>query len=656
MASYSSSGNKDDAQTIKYSGDGWIVDGGKGDDIISGSGNNIVFLYTEGDGNDSISGFNETSTLRISNGSSNVSSVTSGSDVVVSVGNDKITLVGAAALSTINIVTNDNSVVAVNMPGGSAAPQFYETLQDAVNAVDTNNDYRNRQITLLKDATGTLDLSGIANNKVSIDIKLEGNTFTATNTIKLSNSNKINVSINGGTITSTGSVSTLIESNGNFVKLDNVTIDATKLTAGGYIANVTGGQLQIGGHNTTVNSNNGVIRNAGGQLNIQGSCTVNADILLSGSSFTNQYSLILNDKEINGNLLLDSAALNAGALEKVYMDKRASFAENADVTADNISKLIANQVGGSDTYTVALPDDPPAGKAASLIVNGEITYYDSLADAMTAAAQSTTNGTLTLLKDFTGELDFSNFVHNGTGISTSYQSSDSTGGGGQGGNPGNTIGKFEGCSVTYGSGRFIFDLNGHTLAATNTVNVGSDAWVIIKNGNVTTSGAIDKIFEVNGGELDLQSVNVDATKLAANGYIATNSGGVLTFENNTTVDSNYATIKSTDGQLRIGNSSDTTIKANILLGSDEPNSQVIPFNFGGGKIDGDLLLDASALNANILSETIDWGGGTVNKICLSEEAVFTKYPALTEERQPRRQRQRRRNVHCQSCGRRRHRR
>ena len=83
------------------------INGGTGDDYIFNNAANALFQYFSGDGNDKISGFNETSTLSIGGG--NYSSTKSGSDIIFTVGTGKITLEGAASLSKINIVGNSTS-------------------------------------------------------------------------------------------------------------------------------------------------------------------------------------------------------------------------------------------------------------------------------------------------------------------------------------------------------------------------------------------------------------------------------------------------------------------------------------------------------------------------------------------------------------------
>ena len=80
------------------------IEAGGGDDTIYGGEEKaMLYDYKAGDGNDLIYNFNETSTLQIGDGNGSYSSTKSGSDIVVTVGDGKITLVGATNLSTVNI-------------------------------------------------------------------------------------------------------------------------------------------------------------------------------------------------------------------------------------------------------------------------------------------------------------------------------------------------------------------------------------------------------------------------------------------------------------------------------------------------------------------------------------------------------------------------
>ena len=97
--------------------DSVTISGGKGNDEIfnncyrqsDGSiyyytddrGSNVTFKYAEGDGNDIIYGFKADSTLSIGGGS--YSTKKSGDNIIVTVGDGKISLIGAASLSKVNI-------------------------------------------------------------------------------------------------------------------------------------------------------------------------------------------------------------------------------------------------------------------------------------------------------------------------------------------------------------------------------------------------------------------------------------------------------------------------------------------------------------------------------------------------------------------------
>lgn len=97
------------------------VNGGKGNDLISLAGNDNkssmnAIQYTVGDGNDIIYGFNESDTLTITGGS--YSSTKSGNDVIVTVGENNITLIGAASLAGINI-NNDTDFPKIIVTDGA---------------------------------------------------------------------------------------------------------------------------------------------------------------------------------------------------------------------------------------------------------------------------------------------------------------------------------------------------------------------------------------------------------------------------------------------------------------------------------------------------------------------------------------------------------
>ena len=91
--------------------DSVTIAGGADNDFINNSGDNVMFNYTAGDGNDRIEGFNETSTLQIGGGSGTYSTQQSGNDLIVTVGKGKITLADRANLDNLNIKGNKGLIV-----------------------------------------------------------------------------------------------------------------------------------------------------------------------------------------------------------------------------------------------------------------------------------------------------------------------------------------------------------------------------------------------------------------------------------------------------------------------------------------------------------------------------------------------------------------
>ena len=107
----------DGNDSVKNYGSSVTITGGKGNDSIynncsrqyygsiyystNDNGKNVLFKYDSGDGDDIIYGFKADSTLSIGGGS--YSTKKSGDDVIITVGDGKISLIGAANLSTVNI-------------------------------------------------------------------------------------------------------------------------------------------------------------------------------------------------------------------------------------------------------------------------------------------------------------------------------------------------------------------------------------------------------------------------------------------------------------------------------------------------------------------------------------------------------------------------
>ncbi|MBR0062375.1 MAG: hypothetical protein IJP68_12950 [Selenomonadaceae bacterium] len=108
FAKNSSISGGEDNDTIYNEGSHVTISGGNGNDSIRTLADNVLFRYSTDEGNDSIWGFKNNSTLQI-NGNSNVSLQTSGKNVTATVGKGKVTLVGTASLNVVNIQGSSGS-------------------------------------------------------------------------------------------------------------------------------------------------------------------------------------------------------------------------------------------------------------------------------------------------------------------------------------------------------------------------------------------------------------------------------------------------------------------------------------------------------------------------------------------------------------------
>lgn len=140
-------GNYGNDEILNYAND-TTIKGGKGNDSIQIiKVENNLFGYDAGDGNDTIGGFDATSTLSISGGS--YSSVTSGNDVIIKVGEGSITLKDANG-TALNIVgtydpngstggddttpSGDEGDDTLNGGSGDNSSTTYKTQQDIIKA------------------------------------------------------------------------------------------------------------------------------------------------------------------------------------------------------------------------------------------------------------------------------------------------------------------------------------------------------------------------------------------------------------------------------------------------------------------------------------------------------------------------------------------
>ena len=206
------------------------ISGGKGADSIVNTGSDVLFNYVAGDGDDIIHGFNSTSTLSITGGVY-ATTVKRDNDVIVSVGNDRMILIGAASLSAVNIVEKP-----VNINNNNTTDVIFTTNADdtitnsvatvVINALRGNDSINNNALRVSID-------SGAGNDKViNIGSNVTINAKSGDDSIKNTGSN-VTINGNSGKDTITNSGATVSISGGN----DNDFIDNT-----GSKVTITGGK------------------------------------------------------------------------------------------------------------------------------------------------------------------------------------------------------------------------------------------------------------------------------------------------------------------------------------------------------------------------------------------------------------------------------
>ena len=314
------------------------INAGTDDDSIQNSGSNVLFNYSAGDGNDSINGFNETSTLKIGSGSGTYSSQVSGSDILISVGDGVITLVGAASLKAVNIAgTYVNPLL---LSGTSGADSIDNTLDGAtINALGGDDTIANGgwwdsrfhdggSNVSIKAGAGNDSIQNVGNNN-TIDLGA-GDDF-------IFNSDSDSVTIDGG------SGNDYIDNNGS----NNVSIDAG--TGSDFIYNI--------GSNVTIDAGAGsdTIWNAGTDTTINAGAG-NDSIQNSGSNVLFKYSAGDGNDSING--FNETSTLQIGGGVGTYSSQVSGSdiivsVGSGKITLEGAASLDAVNIDGSDKSTPA---------------------------------------------------------------------------------------------------------------------------------------------------------------------------------------------------------------------------------------------------------------------------------------------------------------
>ena len=156
------------ADTIKTAGANMTVNGGKGNDLLTGGTGADVFIYTEGDGNDTITNFDANDKISVKSGV--ITTSTDGNDVIFSIGSGKITVkdgngknisyIDASGRENVYPDVADNNDVEYNAKGTSAT----------LKASYSKDKFESSDYSSYKDILVTIDASAVTN-----ELSIKGN-------------------------------------------------------------------------------------------------------------------------------------------------------------------------------------------------------------------------------------------------------------------------------------------------------------------------------------------------------------------------------------------------------------------------------------------------------------------------------------------------
>ncbi len=210
----------------------WLVSGYRNNsryNIQDSGSENVLINYTAGDDDDLIQFFNETSTLSIGGGE--YSSVFSGDDVILTVGDGKISLQGAATLDALNIVGTyaQPSSVGISLNNTVSNTHLIGTAYDdsisntggsvTITALDGNNyiyNTGNDALDTINDGSKVLIVTGAGNDTIR-------NNYGDSVTIASSNGDNwiINENSHYTSITTGAGMDTIGFNNGSYITVDS---------------------------------------------------------------------------------------------------------------------------------------------------------------------------------------------------------------------------------------------------------------------------------------------------------------------------------------------------------------------------------------------------------------------------------------------------
>ena len=602
---------------------GNTLNGGAGNDVISVSTRNrYAIQYSQGDGNDTITGLNENDTLHITSG--NISnSVASGNDVVLTVGTGTITLKDAAGQSiylkqgttAAKVVTLPTTVNPYYVEGTNVADYIENTLNGAtINALAGNDTIDNRGDEVSINAAAGNDC--IYNRAVNVTI------FSGTGNDSIKN-------------TQSGTHTKILAGDGN----DSIEGVAYYSTIDGGIDN---DYISIAGSYNSMNAGAGndiigimysdyignTIKGGTGNDTIYGDTGGNYGVLYQYASGDGN-DVIYNYKSA------DTVSLSGVTYirETVGNDVLISITSGGEILLKNASSKTVNIVGGIETVMAKFTEgnDYYENVAANAILNG-LSGKDTI-DNTNAAVYSTIDG---------GDGDdtirnYANFVtiNGGSGNDFIYNSSMlTTIKGGKGNDTvfiGATAAGKQGILYQYSSGDgndLIYDFSSYDTISLDTgltytrSTVGNDVIVsIVSGGAMTLSGASGKTVNIVGGTPTI--INPFTT---GNDYYSNTTGSTIlnALAGNDTIENEASrvTINGDAGNDTITNSASSVV-ANGGAGSDYISNTASNVTIDGGTDNDTINSSGGSINGGAGNDRISISGGGTIKGGTGNDTIYS---------------------------------
>ncbi len=240
--------------TIQSAGSQITITGGKGADVLFNDGGaNVLFTYKSGDGDDYISGFNSTSTLSIGNGTATYTKEIFDDAILLTVGNNTITIDGAASLNSVNILGKEVLNNSWSLNGAKATYGNENETLITVNGVKSLSgiSISDNVVTLKKSALKTKVSVNGGGYEFDFAADYSNAKITGSKNADIITTRGQNISISGGkgndTLTSSGEGNTFIyaSGDGNDIIADFSTADKIKITKGTFKVTTDGSDVLV---------------------------------------------------------------------------------------------------------------------------------------------------------------------------------------------------------------------------------------------------------------------------------------------------------------------------------------------------------------------------------------------------------------------------